>query len=174
MHQLDLDYLRPGLRFRRARYVLAAAAVAFALDTGWEYSALRKDIALKEDRLAQTSSVTREAPRAGSLRPINSEEYAFARDTVGRLSTPWDRLFQALEAAKTDRVALLAIEPSTDQRTVMISGEAKDYLAALSYMASLADQEALRRVHIVRHEPQRGAGQRPLNFTISAAWKEER
>jgi hypothetical protein len=129
---------------------------------------------LKKDRLAHASSVSRESPRPAALRPVNTEEYAFARETVGRLSTPWDRLFRALESAKTDRVALLAIEPSTDQRTVMISGEAKDYLAALSYLARLADQDALRRVHIVRHEPQRGASQGPLGFTISAAWKEER
>jgi hypothetical protein len=173
MERLELNYVRPGQRFRRARHILAIAAVAFTLDTASQYHALKKDIASKEERLARTGSVSRE-PSPAALRPMNPEEYAFARETVGRLSTPWDRLFRALEAAKTDRVALLAIEPSTDQRTVMISGEAKDYLAALSYMASLANQDALRRVHIVRHEPQRAPSPRPLSFTISAAWREER
>lgn len=173
MERLELNYLRPGRRFRKARYVLAAAAVAFTLDSAWQYHAVKSDIATKEERLARAGPVSQE-PSPASLRPVNPEEYAFARETVGRLSTPWDRLFRALEAAKTERVVLLAIEPSMDQRTVMITGEAKDYLAALSYMASLADQDALRRVHIVRHEPQRAPSQRSLGFTISAAWREER
>lgn len=106
------------------------------------------------------------------MREVGAEEIAFARETVSRLSTPWQSLFGAVEAGHTDSVALLSIEPDADARTVTITGEAKDYLAALSYMASLAQQQALRRVHLVRHETLRGGSRRPLAFTISAGWEE--
>jgi hypothetical protein len=105
---------------------------------------------------------------------LSAEEYAFARDTVRRLSTPWTTLFQALEAAQTERIALLAIEPDVENRTLSVSGEAKDYLGTLTYVANLADQKTLARVHLARHEVRRGPQQRPVAFTVSAAWKEER
>jgi hypothetical protein len=174
MRRLELGYLRPGGRSRLMRYVLAAAAVAFTLDAAWYWTRLKDDIALKEAQLSRQASAPKSLRSAAPLQAVSAEEYAFARDTVARMSTPWDRLFQALESAQTDRIALLAIEPDAEHRTVTIVGEAKDYLAALSYVASLSEQGALKRVHLVRHEPQKNASRRPLGFTISAGWTEER
>jgi len=71
---------------------------------------------------------------------------------VQRLSLPWDELFIALESAASDRVALAAIEPDTKKGTVTISGDGKDYLAALSYVLNLSKTEGLEHVQLVRHE----------------------
>jgi Fimbrial assembly protein (PilN) len=173
MRALDLDYFRAGPRRRLGRYALAVVALVFALDAARYYGTLRDDIASMEERLVKKQSLARDPSQSARLQSASAEEIVFARDTVVRLSLPWDRLFQMLESAKTDEVALLAIEPDAEHRTVTISGEAKDYLAVLSYTASLGAQKALRRVHLVRHEPQRGATQRSVAFTISAAWTEE-
>jgi len=170
MRALELDYLRSPGHLRRPRHILAAVALVFALDAGWQHYSLKENIALRTERLAQTGAAPLERQPARLASP---EEYVFARDTIGRLATPWDRLFQALEAAQTEQIALLAIEPDAEHRTVTISGEAKDYLAALTYVASLSAQKALRRVHLTRHETQRGSSARPLAFTISAAWRDE-
>jgi hypothetical protein len=161
MRALHLDYLDASERSATARWLLAAAAVAFAAHTAVYY----------QDLTARLAGLEARAPRLKSL-PVpaaSTEEFAFARDTLGRLSTPWERLFQALEGAQTERVALLSIEPDAAGRTVTVSGEAKDYLAALTYVARLAEQPSLTRVHLVRHETaRRGA----LTFTVSAAWKD--
>ena len=53
------------------------------------------------------------------------------------------RALPALESAASDKVALAAIEPDTTKGTVMISGDGKDYLAALSYVSNLSRDERL-------------------------------
>jgi len=173
MRALDLEYRRSGPRRHLARYVFAAVAIAFALDAARYYGALRNDVASLEERLVHRRSAARDGAPSARLQPVSAEEMAFARDTVGRLSLPWDRLFRTIEAASTEGVALLTIEPDAEQRTVTIGGEAKDYLAALSYMASLSAQKGLHRVHLVRHAPLRVATQRTVAFTLSASWAVE-
>jgi hypothetical protein len=97
---------------------------------------------------------------------------AVARDTVERLGLPWAKLFAALEAAGSDQVALLAIEPDTKSGTVKISGDSKDYLAALGYVLTLSQNDALSHVQLVRHEVKQNDAQHPVAFSISAAWNE--
>ena len=84
------------------------------------------------------------------------------RDTVQRLALPWDELFSALESAASDKVALAGDRARHRKAgTVTISGDGKDYLAALSYVLNLSRTEGLERVQLVRHEqktedPKRG------------------
>lgn len=174
MQALTLDYLRPALRVRAVRYVLFGISIAFASYLGWYYINLSNEVRQKEARLAKASLFARDVRPDAPLGPVSAEEYVLARDTINRLSTPWGRLFEALEAAQTEQVALISVEPDADSRVVVISGDAKDYLAALSYMASLAEQPSLTRVHLVRHEKKNSPPQKPLSFSISAAWKEKR
>ena len=117
------------------------------------------------------AAVSAEVAPSGSQ--LSAEEVAFARDTVRRLATPWERLFGALEAAQMDGVALLSVEPDAEGRTVNVTGEAKDYLATLTYVGHLNEEPALKRVHLVRHEARDGS-ERPVLFTVSAAWKHVR
>ncbi len=173
MRPLDIDYLRSARRARLAVYVLAAFAVVFAADTLFHYRTIKTELVFSEARQARQAELrTRQPPKVQES--LSADEYAFVRDTAKRLSTPWDELFQALGAAQVDRVALLAIEPDVENRTVSISAEAKDYLAALTYVANLGEQKTLRRVHLVHHELKQGASQRPLAFTVSASWRENR
>ena len=99
-----------------------------------------------------------------------AEELAAVRETVERLGMPWSRLFGALESAASDQVALLGIEPDPKAGTVVISGDSKDYLAALSYVLNLSHAQALERVQLVRHEVKKDDPQAPVRFAVSAAW----
>ena len=89
-----------------------------------------------------------------------------------RLGLPWSKLFAALEGAANDQVALLAIEPDTKSGTVTISGDSKDYLSTLTYVLNLSRNDALSHVQLVRHEVKQNDPQRPVSFSISAAWNE--
>ena len=167
--RLELDYCRTGAYARGGAYALVAA-LAFALHVGAQYWSLREEVALKEASLA---GAAKRATRTVAQQPIDAQEYAFARDTIQRLSTPWSPLFRALESASTERVALLAIEPNADSRTLILTGEARDYLATLTYLARLEEQDLLKRVRLVRHDTRRDAPRRPVVFTISAGWKDD-
>jgi hypothetical protein len=174
MRSLSIDYVRLSSRVLWARTAIVLVAIGFALDTGYRYFSLKTEI----ERMAMASAHTAgmpEAPLLSATRVIHStSEYNFARQTLGRLAMPWDRLFEALEAAHSERIVLLAVEPDAENRTVTITGESKDYLTALAYLANLAQQESLQQVHLVHHEMRQQPSSRPLLFSISAAWKEGR
>jgi len=172
MRPLDLDYRRVR-RIRAVAYVLMAAAIVLAADTAARYRALTLEIAAKQARLARVGGDRIEPKVLRSA--VSADEYAFARQTALRLATPWNRLFQALEGAAMEKVALLAIEPDIESRTVSVSGEAKDYLAALSYVARLSEQrDAFEKVYLQRHEVRSNGSERPVAFRVSATWVERR
>src|SRR5262245_3468205 len=161
-HKLDIDFKRAPQRSPWAARVLMVVAAAVALDAGLTYREARQVIELNREALARAQPV--------SARRASKEEVAAARDTVERLSTPWPGLFGALESAASDQVALLAVEPDAKAGKVLISGEGKDYLAALTYVLNLSQSEALSGVQLVRHDinPER----KTVTFSVSATWTE--
>ena len=172
MPTLDLDYLRPHRRRGWASYVLLAAALAFGAHQTAYYQKLKNEVLAMEVSAARHVSARTGVLRISRANDVNADEMAYAHETAARLSTPWGVLFRAVEAAHSDEVTLVSIEPDAPVRTIAIGGEAKDYLAALTYAANLAEQQPLKRVHLIRHEVQARAGARLLAFTVSAGWEE--
>ncbi len=169
MQRIDLDFAARGRRSPWAGAVLFAVALAVAGDAAWSYVHARRQLAQAEVLLARTQP--RHAARAARATP---EEIAAARDTVQRLALPWPGLFGALESAASDDVALLAIEPDPRSGKVTITGDSKDYLAALTYVLNLSRSAALSGVELVRHEVKQNDPRHPVAFSVSAAWKEAR
>ena len=165
MQRIQLDFVRRTPRSRWAGRVLLAVALGVAGDMAFTFAQLERAVKANE------AVVARAQPRK-PLPAVSNDELALARDTVDRLGLPWTKLFAALESAATDQVALLAIEPDTKTGTVKISGDSKDYLAALGYVLNLSQNDALSNVQLVRHEVKQNDPQRPVAFSISAAWNE--
>jgi hypothetical protein len=165
MRALRIDFCRSPSAPRWVSPLLLAVAFAFAGDVGWSYIKAKQEHSRNELALAKLD------PR--SYKPgknASPEEVAAARETVQRLSMPWDKLFGALEAAADEQVALLAIEPDAKAGTVVISGDSKDYLAALTYVLNLSRADALSHVQLARHEVKSNDPQKPVAFSVSAAW----
>lgn len=183
--RLDLDF-----HFSRSSswlgLVLLAIAFGFVADLGHSYLSARSAIAQKEARLAKLPSATSQSGDTGTnarlSRTIGAEELAAAKESLRQLSMPWNKLFQALEAANAasaneggnrispQRIALLAIEPEPDSGNVRISGEAPDYLAVLNYVLDLRRAGTLAEVNLVHHEQTAARGS--VAFSISATWGE--
>jgi Tfp pilus assembly protein PilN len=176
MRRLELDFKKSGRSPGWAAWALLAVSFAFAFDLGRSWYVLDSEIRRKETQITARSGEVE--PRRDmikiSTQPVKEGELLAARDTLRRLSIPWDALFGALEAAQSDRAWLLSIEPDVAQGTVTLTGEARDYLAALSYVANLEQQKALSRVYLAKHEIRPNDPQRPLAFVVSASWKERR
>ena len=165
MQRIELDFIRRGPRSRWAPRVLLACALGLAGDMALSYVQTLREVHTNE------AVVARARPHA-PVAKASPEELALARDTVEHLGLPWAKLFAALEAAGSDKVALLAIEPDTKSGTVKISGDSKDYLATLGYVLTLSQNDALSHVQLVRHEVKQNDPQHPVAFSISAAWNE--
>jgi Tfp pilus assembly protein PilN len=161
MQRLDIDFCASrGATPWLGRVLLAVAAVIL-VDTGLSYHAAQQAL---RDNAARVVKRTPAGPKA------SPQEIAAVRETVQRLSLPWDELFIALESAASDRVALAAIEPDTKKGTVTISGDGRDYLAALSYVLNLSKTEGLEHVQLVRHEQKANDPNGPVSFAVSAGW----
>jgi len=165
MQRIELDFVRRRPASRWAGRVLLAAALGVAGEMGFTYVQLERTVNTNE------AIVARAQPRK-QVQQVSTEEVAAARETVDRLALPWSKLFAALEGAANEQVALLAIEPDTKSGTVTISGDSKDYLSTLTYVLNLSRNDALSHVQLVRHEVKQNDPQRPVSFSISAAWNE--
>jgi len=170
MRRLDLDFHRTASGASRAAWLLLAVALALSADVGWSHWKARQELAELESRLARTHGQPANGMLRVALRPAAPEEMQFARETIARLALPWDRLFAALEFAQSERVALLGVEPDAERGTVIVTGEARDYLSAISYAGTLSNAKGLSRVHLVRHEAKPSDPRRAVLFTISAQW----
>jgi biopolymer transport protein ExbD len=159
MQALQIDFRATRQRSAWIGRVMLAGAALVALDAGVSYHTANKTFTENQARLAQRTPA-RNAPK------VSPQEVAAVRETVQRLTLPWDDLFAAIESAASDKVALAAIEPDPRNGTVTITGDGKDYLAALSYVLNLSRTEGMNRVQLVRHE-QKNEG---VNFAVSAAW----
>jgi len=173
--RLELDHLRKAPPPAKVSWLLFAVAVAFAAGVATAYVRARVEVEAKTAQLARLSSA-RPARESGSgpAVPLSQAEFAAAQDTILRLSMPWDNVFRALEAARSDDVALLSIEPDAGSGSLSITGEAKSYPAALTYVAWLSNEKTLKNVRLARHELVANEPRRPLAFTISADWKDKR
>ena len=164
MQAIKLDFCRTRRAPRWVAPVLMLLAFAFSGDVALSFFRTYKEVKQNEVALAKLD------PRSyRPARKASPEEIAVAKDTVQRLSTPWAKLFGALEAAASDQVALLAIQPDPKAGTVLISGDSKDYLAALTYVLNLSRSEALSRVQLARHEVKPDQG-KTVGFSVSATW----
>lgn len=160
--RLDLDFVARRRASPWVGRLLLAAALTVSADMGLQFYDLQKINSTYKVEFARVG------PRSGRpARPASAEEVAAARETVQRLSLPWTKLFTAIESAASDQVALTAIEPDPRAGTVKITGDSKDYLAALTYVLNLSRAEGLSSVQLVRHEVRQGN----VGFTVSASWE---
>jgi Tfp pilus assembly protein PilN len=164
MQKLQLDFVAEKRSSPWLGWLLLGIAGFIAVDTGVSYHAARSTAKEAEALLAQRLPAGR---AQASASPV---EVAEVRESVQRLSMPWDSLFVALESAASENVTLSAIEPDTRSGTVTIQGDGKDYLAALTYVLNLSRTEGLERVQLLRHEQKANDPKGPVTFAVSAAW----
>jgi hypothetical protein len=162
MQRLEIEFSAARRGSPWVGRVLLAAAVFIAADVGVSYRSARDVLAENQARVSQRTPA---APAAKA----SAQEVAAVRETVERLGLPWNELFTALEAAANDRVALAGIEPDPKKGTVTISGDGKDYLAALSYVFNLS-RSGFEGVQLVRHEQKANDPNGAVSFAVSAAW----
>jgi hypothetical protein len=170
MQPLTIDFHRTRCSAPWAGPLLAMLALALSAEVGLSYQRAREATAAAELRFAtlgrQAERNRNAAPQAGATR----EELAAARDAFQRLSTPWDKLFGAIESSANGKVALTGIEPDPKAGTVLISGESPDYLAALNYVLELERGGTLTQPHLVRHERRDQDARGGVAFSIAASW----
>lgn len=156
-------------------WLLLAAGAAFALAALLDWQDAREVTVRWEDKAAQWGHTARRSGQRGgssdgaaeALRP----QIEAAAKAVTRLAIPWGALYRCLEDNADETVSLLAVLPNADKGELRLSGEAKDFAALRGYLQRLGDSGVLTEVRILSHEIRESDAQKPVMFTLVAAWR---
>lgn len=171
LRPLDLDF-HPrrhsplGIALLLAGLALAALVMADYSGVADEVQDRRSELA----RLQRTPTGAQAARQPGDEAAVQEAEQAAAAVDQD-IKRPWEALFSAIEAARSDDVALLALSPDPSRGVVRISGEARSREAILTYMESLGEGKVLGNVVLVEDQLQQQDPEKPFRFMLSADWK---
>ena len=105
-----------------------------------------------------------------SIGPDDKEErrIAEAKKVIRNLAAPWNELFDALEKAQDDTVALLSITPERAAGQVSLTGEAKSYEALTDYLTRLDDSGVFASSQLLGYEIK--GGDRNVVFSATTSF----
>ena len=173
MRPLDLDYQRRRVRVLWVGWLLLLVGVVSAGIAVSTFRGVSEQKGNLEATLAQSERKRITGVR-GELSELDSKRYAeeikLANAVAERLTLPWEDLFQAIEARGSKEVALLALEPDVQKKTLRITAEARNKADMLEYVRNLNQDERLMNVHLVDHQIQTQAPGQPVRFSMQASW----
>lgn len=173
MNPIALDFIadtRPG---RRAGVVLAALgafALSAALVAWWQMSDTRVQTEREVRALEARARLHERRIAPVKRQPADLDEARAVQRARAELDRPWGALLDALEAAPSGKVALLAVEPDARARKLRVTAEARRYADALAYVAALEAQPLLSGVALTDHSINTSDKEQPLRFSLGAAW----
>jgi len=104
--------------------------------------------------------------------PAERETIEGAQAVAGRLAIPWGELLATIARADDDGVAVTALSPDADNRTIRIEAQARDLRAMLDYNARLAASPLLADVALSSHELVLDDPEQPVRFSLTAVWRQ--
>ncbi len=116
------------------------------------------------------------APRARATSRIREfgqeiqKEIAQANAVLDQLNLPWEALFDSIEQAATEDIALLSLQPNVSNRTMRLSGEAKSMAELLDFVEALERELVFENVHLLNYKIKQENPHRPIIFLLNAVW----
>lgn len=116
------------------------------------------------------------APRTRSTARIREfgqeirKEVAQANAVLDQINLPWEALFDSIEHAATDEIALLSLQPNVSSRTLRISGEARNMSELLDFVEALERETVFENVHLINYRIKQDNPHRPIVFLLTAVW----
>lgn len=179
MKPMKIDFAAAG--WRRALYsahpavllagaagvLLLAAAAGLGMQAAKQQAA--RDAALSAQQRKQAAAVR--APVRQPETAIPEGQAAAVNAAVLQLNLPWRQLQDAVAAANSPAVALLALDPDSRKQTLKITAEAKNSDDMVAYIEQLKQQEFFTGAVLLRHETNDQDPNRPLRFQVEAQWR---
>ncbi len=171
MIKLRLDYHRNTRPIPLAGGLLLLVAIAIAILAGEYYYRLTAKTTEWEASLKKFEQVSGKQrgphPEIGGV----VQDIKQANEVLRQLTLPWEELFQAVESSTDPEITLLGLEPDMEKHVVNISCEAKNITAMLNFTRRLEKQQEFSGVYLQSHEIQEFDPDRPVRFSLVAAWR---
>lgn len=169
----NLDFSQDRAARRRWRDVLLGViGLAFGLQLGlaaWRWQALQT---AREGLVAQQRQLAGKSARADAavLSPDQLKAAQAAQAMLNNLGVPWENLLTAIEAARTQKILIDAVQPHAEDGSVTISVKCADFAALAEFIERLTQQGDLHEVMLVSEaRPENTANS--LQAVVSAKWR---
>jgi hypothetical protein len=105
---------------------------------------------------------------------------ASRRDTAARtshdhiaaqLNARWQPAFDAINAARSDKIALLAFDAHQTKRQLKLVAEARRLADAVAFVEALQQQPDTVRAALTQHEIREDSNEKPVRFHITLEWR---
>jgi Tfp pilus assembly protein PilN len=173
-NRLSLEFAPDARRVSRVGVAMLVVCAVVLAGSGLRFAQLLGSNSRLENTLAALDA-RRSAGAENTKRSAPSDPAALARARAVRrvaqnLTTPWSDMLESLEAAPSQSVALLSVEPSVAKRSVRITAEARNPQDMLDYLSALQQDARLSSVLLTSHQIQDRVPGAPVRFQIQANW----
>lgn len=171
MRGLGLDFAQPRPGAPWWAWLLLLAGIVTVAWEGMAYRQAEQAAAAARSEWASLQIVTRTAPklRRDPAREADAANRVAARQALDR---PWGAFLTALQQARPDDIALLALEADARRGLFSLTAEAPDYPAMIAYYGTLRDTAGLREVVLAQHGYREDGQARPVRFVLRGRWAE--
>ena len=174
----EIDFAGPSFRrsLHRIRVVPLIAGLVGLFAAGWAVDDVLDLLQRDETVNEELAAIRHQLAVRTRLHPVAFEPTLSVPETdninakVAQLNLPWKELFQALEAATPNNVALLELTPDARKHIVTGVAEAAASDDMLGYMSRLGGQPFFSSVMLSRHETNLTDSNKPLRFHFTAQW----
>ena len=165
MARLDFDFhLRPS----RPGKMGIALALAGAVALGWAWTNLQAARATEAGLAMQIAALEQARPAVASRPAVRADtpaQTAQAR-VKAQLAYSWQPAFDALTAAHSSKIALLALDAVQAKSQIKLTAEARTLSDAVEFIEALQQQPGISRVALTQHEVQADDPEKPLRFAL--------
>ena len=125
---------------------------------------------LEKQQQQKAAPRTRATSRVKEFSQEIRKEITQANAILDQINLPWEAMFDAIEHAATEEIALLSLQPNVAGRTLRLSGEAKDMSELLNFVEALERELVFENVHLLNYKIKQDNPHRPIIFLLTAAW----
>ncbi len=97
---------------------------------------------------------------------LTEEQRRGLNTVIRQLNTPWQDMFDQLEAATNTDIALISIEPDAKRATVRLVAEAKRVDTLFAYASELQQQGVFGRLTYSKHETNDQDSNKPVRLSF--------
>jgi len=100
------------------------------------------------------------------------KEIKNANVILERINFPWEALFDSIENAASNDVALLSLLPNVSNQSLRIGGEARNMSVLLDFVKAMEHETIFVNTHLLHYKIKKGSSQQPILFQITTSWSE--
>ena len=178
MSRLKLAFPYSGQQVRSVEIALLFIGLMVLLAVFYQFRQITEESnfwSVRVERLEKqqprtTTTRTRATSRTREFSQEISKELQKANVIVDQINLPWEALFDSIEHIITEDVALLALQPNVTNRTLRISGEARNIPVLLDFIEAMEREVIFEKAHLVNYKIRQDNPHRPVDFLLTAGW----